>query len=185
MFNNNSNKNLSIYENQLATIFSLIQQYERKREEYILCGDFNGDIHRNSNKFDKNLSKFTENNNLKSTEGTIANTKSFTFSNSVFNSWIDYIMLKCNSTLRHNDSKIIYNIENTSDHNAISTKVYIKKSNSNATQNNNANKEELPRHHKKYKLNWSSEITSNTTRKNQKWWSKELEKMKKSIKESR
>ncbi len=65
---------------------SLIQQYERKKEEYIICGDFNGDIHRNSNKFDKTLSKFMETNNLKATEEAITNMNSFTFSNCVCNS---------------------------------------------------------------------------------------------------
>jgi hypothetical protein len=89
IFNNNTRTNQCIYESQLSTISSLIDNCKSKHEQFMVLVDFNGDIKRNNNKFDKILAKFLNDNNLKSVLDNNKNMGAFTYSNSVCNSLID------------------------------------------------------------------------------------------------
>ena len=117
IFNNNTLVNQSIYESQLSTISNLVETYKSKKEDFILVGDLNGDIMRNSNKFDKTLSKFLVNNNLKYILDTSKLRGCFSYSNNLCNSLIDYIIVGIESPLKYSNCFIDYNINNTSDHN--------------------------------------------------------------------
>ena len=98
MYNNNTTTNQSIYESQLSIVSTLIEEFKYKKEEFLVTGDFNGDILRNINKFDKLLSLFIQKNNLKSCFDAIKNPNPFSYSNSI-----------CNLLIKTNN---IFNLDN-------------------------------------------------------------------------
>jgi hypothetical protein len=131
-----------------------------KNEEFIITGDFNGDLVRNKNKFDKTLSSFINKNNLKSCFESSLNVNAFTYSNSICNSLIDYIMIDKKSSISCKQCFIEYNNENTSDHNSINAKLNIV---SNGSENKAQNKDNLTNdesnaRNTKYRINWNSDM---------------------------
>ena len=243
MFNNDTKTNQSIYESQLSIVSTLIEEFKYKKEEFLVTGDFNGDILRNNNKFDKLLSLFIQKNNLKSCFDAIKNLNPFSYSNSICNLLIDYILIDKNSSMRIQNCHIEYNVENTSDHNSINANLQINKicSKNNLESPNALQIDGNTFQNRSFRINWNSnivvrefynflevelqkikinnifqldnnvetrnkmnniykdivecfkkanELTSNLFEKMprktaQNWWTKELERMKKAIKEAR
>ena len=242
-YNNNTNTNQSIYDSQLSNISTLIEEFKHKNEEFIITGDFNGDVVRNKNKFDKTLSSFINKNNLKSCYESSQKVKAFTYSNSICNSLIDYIMIDKKSLIGCKQCFIEYDNENTSDHNSINAILNIVSNGAEnkAQKKGNLINDESNARITKYRINWNSDMvvtefynfleaelqkikvnnifnlddnveTQNKVDKiykdivecfkkandstaelfgkrlngkKQSWWTKELEKMKKSIREAR
>jgi hypothetical protein len=159
MFNNNTITNQSIYENQLSTISSLIDNCKSKQDDFIVVGAFNGDINRNNNKFDKTLNKFLKENNLISVLDSNKTSGAFTYSNSICNSLIDYILVDKVSLLICSNCFIDYNKDNTSDHNSINAMMSIDKPDRHKT----GDKVKVPSQNidyeanESYRINWSSD----------------------------
>ena len=160
MYNNNTKTNQSIYESQLSIVSTLIEEFKYKKEEFLVTGDFNGDILRNNNKFDKLLSLFIQKNNLKSCFDAIKNLNPFSYSNSICNSLIDYILIDKNSSMRIQNCHIEYNVENTSDHNSINANLQINKicSKNNLESPNALQIDGNTFQNRSFRINWNSNI---------------------------
>ena len=123
IINNNTSDNTRIYENQLAIISSLIDQYRDENNDFIILGDFNADPYRNRYSFDKLFNDFLIDNDLELIINN--NFNYFTYSNENFSSFIDHFLTDKNSNLSFLNSKVDFNIQNTSDHNGIFLTVQI------------------------------------------------------------
>ena len=116
-YNNNTLENIIIYENQLAIMSGICEQLNDENLEYVLLGDFNADPYRNKYVFDKRLNEFITNNNLINCLS--IKTHQFTYSNAISNSCIDHIFMNHSLNIVNKSCQIEYNINNTSDHNAM------------------------------------------------------------------
>ena len=154
IYNNNTSEHLQIFDNQLAIISGSCEQLVEENNDYVLLGDFNGDPYRNRYSFDKLLIEFIANKNLLYCYS--AKSHDFTFSNSISNSCIDHIFMNKSSSTFNESCKIEYNINNTSDHNAIKLNLGIKKLITTSTlENEGLIDNNIMKKNKKI-LNWSS-----------------------------
>jgi hypothetical protein len=117
IYNNNTSEHIIIYENQLAIISGICEQLNDENLDYVLLGDFNADPYRNKYVFDKRLNEFITNNNLINCLS--IKTHQFTYSNAISNSCIDHIFMNHSLNIVNKSCQIEYNINNTSDHNAM------------------------------------------------------------------
>ena len=152
IYNNNTSEHTTIFENQLNIISSLIDQCRENNDDFILLGDFNADPFRNRYTFDKIFIEFLDVNELTTTIK--SKDHHFTYSNDICNSFIDHIIYsKTCSNIQLKNSRIDYNLINTSDHNAITSIVLSNQSPFNC---NIISSSIIENKNKKMIINWAS-----------------------------